>query len=70
MYEDGTITANHSLDEKKAHEINYELSEEDYELREIEIIGYHLKRIVAIYISFLYIRRKLRLRKKPVKFYL
>lgn len=48
------MTANHSLDEirKKAHEINYELSEKGYEPREIEIIGYYVKRIAASYLSF------------------
>lgn len=45
----------HSLDElrKKAHMINCELSEENYGPREIEIIGYYLKRIAASYLSYL-----------------
>ena len=48
------MTADRSLDEirKKAHEINYELSEEGYEPRDIEIIGYYIKRIAASYLSF------------------
>lgn len=42
-----------SLDElrKKAHEINYRLSEEDYNPREIEIVGYYITRIAASYLS-------------------
>lgn len=45
----------HSLDElrKKAHIINCDLSEENYGPREIEIIGYYLKRIAASYLSYL-----------------
>ncbi len=44
----------HSLAElrKKAHEINCELSENGYDPREIEVIGYYLKRIAASYLSF------------------
>lgn len=37
---------------KKAHEINCNLTEEGYDPREIEIIGYYLKRIAASYISY------------------
>jgi len=45
----------YSLDDlrKKAHMINCELSEENYGPREIEIIGYYLKRIAASYLSYL-----------------
>jgi len=48
------MTDNHSLDElrKKAHQINCELIENDFDAREIEIIGYYLKRIAASYLSF------------------
>ena len=48
------MTENHTLDElrRKAHEINCDLIEKDYEAREIEIIGYYLKRIAASYLSF------------------
>lgn len=44
----------HKLDQlrRKAHEINCNLIEEEYEAREIEIIGYYLKRIAASYLSF------------------
>ncbi len=44
----------HSLAElrKKAHEINCELSESGYDPREIEVVGYYLKRIAASYLSF------------------
>ena len=44
----------HLLDElcKKAHSINCDLVDEDYTPREIEIIGYYLKRIAASYLSF------------------
>ena len=43
-----------SLDEirSKAHSINCQLSEEGFTPREIEIIGYYLKRIAASYISY------------------
>jgi hypothetical protein len=46
---------NYSLDDlrKKAHMINCELSEQNYGPREIEIIGYYLKRIAASYLSYL-----------------
>lgn len=37
---------------KKAHEINCELSENGYDPREIEVVGYYLKRIAASYLSF------------------
>ena len=37
---------------KKAHSINCELVEKEYDPREIEIIGYYLKRIAASYLSF------------------
>jgi len=49
------MTGIHSLDElrKKAHKINCDLSEEGYDPREIEIIGYYLKRIAASYLSYL-----------------
>lgn len=42
-----------SLDElrKKAHELNYKLSEENFDPREIEIMGYYLTRIAASYLS-------------------
>ena len=44
----------HLLDElrKKAHSINCDLVDEDYTPREIEIIGYYLKRIAASYLSY------------------
>lgn len=38
---------------KKAHRINCDLSEEDYDPREIEVIGYYLHRIAASYLSYL-----------------
>jgi hypothetical protein len=49
------MTGTHSLDElrKKAHKVNCDLSEEGYDPREIEIIGYYLKRIAASYLSYL-----------------
>ncbi len=48
------MTEIHSLEElrKKAHEINCNLSEQDLTPREIEIIGYYLKRIAASYLSY------------------
>ena len=48
------MVGSRSLDElrKKAHEINCELTEAEYTPREIEIIGYYLKRIAASYLSF------------------
>lgn len=48
------MAGNHSLDElrKKAHGINCDLIEDDYTPREIEIIGYYLKRIAASYLSY------------------
>ena len=54
MIEDGKMPEYHSLDDlrKKAHSINCELSDEDYTPREIEIIGYYLKRIAASYLSY------------------
>ena len=49
------MAESHSADDlrKKAHEINCELSEQDYSPREIEIIGYYLNRIAASYLSYL-----------------
>ena len=49
------MTEPHSADDlrKKAHEINCELSEQDFSPREIEIIGYYLNRIAASYLSYL-----------------
>ena len=48
------MTEAHSLDQlrKKAHEINCNLAEENFGPREIEIIGYYLKRISASYLSY------------------
>ena len=48
------MTENRSVNElrKKAHSINCDLVEEDYDPREIEIIGYYLKRIAASYLSY------------------
>jgi len=45
---------NHSLDEirKKAHSLNVRLYEEGWTPREIEIVGYYLKRIAASYLSY------------------
>ena len=42
-----------SLEEirKKAHEINCDLTESGYNVRDIEIIGYYLNRIAASYLS-------------------
>lgn len=37
---------------KKAHEINCELTDNNYSAREIEIIGYFLNRIAASYLSY------------------
>ena len=37
---------------KKAHELNCNLAEEDFDPREIEIIGYYLTRIAASYLSY------------------
>ena len=47
------MTNNHSLEEirKKAHEINCDLTEKGYSIREIEILGYYLNRIAASYLS-------------------
>ena len=44
----------HSLEEirKKAHSINCQLFEEGFSPREIEIVGYYLKRIAASYLSY------------------
>ena len=36
---------------KKAHELNCNLTEEGFDVREIEIIGYYLNRIAASYLS-------------------
>ena len=43
----------HSLDDlrKKAHALNCELAEEDFSVREIELIGYYVNRIAASYLS-------------------
>jgi len=48
------MTTDRTLNElrKKAHELNCNLTEEDYDPREIEIIGYYLKRIAASYLSY------------------
>ncbi len=47
------MTETRSLEEirKKAHEINCDLTEEGYTVREIEVIGYYLNRIAASYLS-------------------
>jgi len=43
-----------SLDElrTKAHKINCDLVDQEYDPREIEIIGYYLERIAASYLSY------------------
>ena len=48
------ITIDRTLNElrKKAHELNCNSTEEGYNPREIEIIGYYLKRIAASYLSY------------------
>ena len=48
------MTEFRSLDElrRKDHKINCVLVDEDYDPREIEIIGYYLKRIAASYLSY------------------
>ena len=48
------MTEAHSLGDlrKKSHEINCDLSEEGFDPREIEIIGYYLHRIAASYLSY------------------
>lgn len=48
------MTMDHTLKElrKKAHELNCNLTEDGYDPREIEIIGYYLKRIAASYLSY------------------
>jgi hypothetical protein len=48
------MSENYSLDDlrKKAHEINYVLSDENFLPRYIEIIGYYLRRIVTSYLSY------------------
>lgn len=48
------MSEGYSLDDlrKKAHEINCKLSEENYTPREIEIVGYYVKRIAASYLSY------------------
>jgi len=48
------MTTDRTLNElrKKAHELNCNLAEENYDPREIEIIGYYLKRIAASYLSY------------------
>ena len=47
------MTDDHSLEEirKKAHSVNCQLFEDGYSPREIEIVGYYLKRIAASYLS-------------------
>ena len=47
------MTGSRSLEEirKKAHEMNCDLTEEGYTVREIEILGYYLNRIAASYLS-------------------
>ena len=47
------MSENHSLEDirKKAHEINCDLAEKGYTVREIEILGYYLNRIAASYLS-------------------
>jgi len=47
------MIGNRSLEEirKKAHQINCELTEEEFTAREIEIVGYYLHRIAASYLS-------------------
>lgn len=42
-----------SLDDlrKKAHAINCDLAEENFSVREIELIGYYINRIAASYLS-------------------
>ena len=47
------MTTNRPLEEirKKAHEINCDLTEKGYSIREIEILGYYLNRIAASYLS-------------------
>jgi len=44
----------HSLGElrKRAHALNCQLFEEGYSPREIEIVGYYLRRIAASYLSY------------------
>ena len=51
---DGTMTQDRPLEEirKKAHSLNCQLFEEGYSAREIEIVGYYLKRIAASYLSY------------------
>jgi len=48
------MSENRTLDElrKKAHIINCNLVDEEYNPREIEVIGYYLKRIAASYLSY------------------
>jgi len=47
------MTDYRSLDElrTKAHKINCDLVDEEYDPREIEIVGYYLKRIAASFLS-------------------
>jgi hypothetical protein len=54
LFEDGRMTEDCSLADlrKKAHRLNCDLSDEDYDPREIEIIGYYLHRIAASYLSY------------------
>jgi len=50
---DGMMMESRSLADlrKKAHRINCDLSEADYDQREIEVIGYYLYRIAASYLD-------------------
>jgi hypothetical protein len=61
------VTENHSLDElrKKAHEINCQLADDDYDPREIEVIGYYLKRIAASYLSYFTHKELAKVSEKP-----
>ena len=54
LLEDGMMTESRSLADlrKKAHRINCDLSEADYDPRGIEVIGYYLHRIAASYLSY------------------
>ena len=48
------MATSHTLDDlrKIAHKINCDLVDDDYDPREIEVIGYYLKRIAASYLSY------------------
>ena len=47
------MTDKHAFEDirKKAHQINCDLTEEGFTVREIEILGYYLNRIAASYLS-------------------